>query len=129
MSVTWLQDGVPLLFDKKNTVLFVGVTQKATKLQVAMIAACSGCVCLCAAVVFAFVQRVFERVAQDDSRRFLKEAKDAMKPSYGSRKTRGSSHAFGDSGGESAGRQALTFDEKALQLRKVSTQPCSWSAA
>jgi hypothetical protein len=52
-----------------------------------------------------------------------------MKPSYGSRKTRGSSHAFGDSGGESAGRQALTLEEKALQLREVSIQPCSWSAA
>ncbi len=32
-----MQDGVPLLFDKKNTVLFVGVTQKAVKLQVFII--------------------------------------------------------------------------------------------
>ncbi len=28
------KEGVPLLFDKKNTVLFLGVTQKAAKLQV-----------------------------------------------------------------------------------------------
>ncbi len=63
---------------------------------------------------------MFEQVVQDDSKRFLKEAKDAMKPSYGSRKTRGSLHALGVPGGESAGRQELTFDEKALQLRKVS---------
>ena len=36
------QDGVPLLFDKKNTVLFVGVTQKAVRLQVTIAFASAG---------------------------------------------------------------------------------------
>jgi hypothetical protein len=31
------QDGVPLLFDKKNTVLFAAVSQKAVKLQVQLL--------------------------------------------------------------------------------------------
>ena len=50
----------------------------------------------------------------------LKEAKDALKPVYASRKSNGPQRAGDDAGSSGSRRQpGHTFDEKALQLRKV----------
>jgi hypothetical protein len=54
----------------------VGVTQKAVKLQVTTTAATA---------TARQPLHYCERFAQDDSKRFLKEAKEAMKPVYAAR--------------------------------------------
>jgi hypothetical protein len=49
----------------------------------------------------------------------LKQAKDALKPVYGSRKVKGDRHLLDSSDAVRGRGEALSFDEKALQLRKV----------